>query len=100
MKKLKNTADKKLYAHRNGIVDEKFFQYNNDRFNVNEVHLLSICNFLNHFLNLIETIDRLDKSTPENYQLLTFELIELSRPTSNALVLKNSLMKKLTKKKL
>jgi hypothetical protein len=60
-----------LYAHRNGIVDEKFLQFCNGQFNVNEEHRLTISNFLNHFQYLTETIDRLDKAAIEKYQLST-----------------------------
>jgi hypothetical protein len=62
-----------LYAHRNGIVDEKFLQFYNGQFNVNDEHRLTINEFLNHFLYLIETVDRLDKAAVEKYQLSTLD---------------------------
>lgn len=62
-----------LYAHRNGIVDEKFLQFYRGQFNVNDEHRLTINEFLNHFLYLIETVDRLDKKAIAKYQLSTLD---------------------------
>ncbi|MBK9458046.1 MAG: ATP-binding protein [Sphingobacteriales bacterium] len=60
-----------LYAHRNGIVDEKFLQFYTGQYNVNDEHQLSISELLNHFLYLSETVDRLDKAAIQKYQLVT-----------------------------
>lgn len=60
-----------LYAHRNGIVDEKFLQFYTGQYNVNDEHRLSISELLNHFLYLIETVDRLDKAAILKFQLVT-----------------------------
>lgn len=60
-----------LYAHRNGIVDEKFLQFHVGQFNVNDEHQLAINELLNHFLYLSETVDRLDKAAILKYGLVT-----------------------------
>ena len=62
-----------LYAHRNGIVDEKFLQFYPGQFNVNDEHQLSIIEFLNHFSYLTETVDRIDKAAIQKYQLSTLD---------------------------
>lgn len=60
-----------LYAHRNGIVDEKFLQFYPGQFNLNEEHQLSIADMLNHFSYLIDIVDKIDKAAVLKYQLAT-----------------------------
>jgi hypothetical protein len=50
-----------LYAHRNGIVDEKFLQFYPGQFNINDEHQLPVIELLNHLSYLTETVDRIDK---------------------------------------
>lgn len=60
-----------LYAHRNGIVDEKFLQFYPGQYNINEEHQLSTTDLLNHFLYLIDIVDKVDKAAIAKYQLAT-----------------------------
>ncbi|MBF7092599.1 ATP-binding protein [Flavobacterium sp. ALJ2] len=60
-----------LYAHRNGIVDEKFLQFYPGQYNLNEEHQLSVEDMLNHFSYLIDIIDKIDKAAILKYQLAT-----------------------------
>lgn len=60
-----------LYAHKNGIVDEKFLNYYPETYNVNDEHILTVEDFLKHFLYLLETVDRIDKAAVSKYQLST-----------------------------
>lgn len=62
-----------LYAHRNGIVDEKFLQFYPGMFNVNDEHQLTTIELLNHFSYLIDTVDRIDQAAIKKYQLSTLE---------------------------
>jgi len=60
-----------LYAHRNGIVDEKFLQFYPGQFNLNDEHQLCITDMLDHISYLSGIIDKIDKSATEKYQLAT-----------------------------
>lgn len=60
-----------LYAHRNGIVDEKFLQFYPGQYNINEEHQLSIDDMLNHFSYLIDIVDKIDNAAILKYQLAT-----------------------------
>ncbi|CDS91623.1 putative transcriptional regulator [Sphingobacterium sp. PM2-P1-29] len=60
-----------LYAHRNGIVDEKFLQFYPGQFTLNEEHQLSIKDMLDHFLYLSDVVDKIDKAAIKKYQLAT-----------------------------
>lgn len=60
-----------LYAHRNGIVDEKFLQFYPGQYNINEEHQLSVEDMLNHFSYLIDIVDKIDKAAILKYQLAT-----------------------------
>jgi len=60
-----------LYAHRNGIVDEKFLQFYPGQYNLNEEHQLSVANMLEHFSYLLNIVDLIDKSAILKYQLAT-----------------------------
>lgn len=61
-----------LYAHRNGIIDEKFLQFFRGQFNANDEHQLSINDLSNHLIYLIDTVDRIDKASIQKYRLATF----------------------------
>lgn len=60
-----------LYAHRNGIVDEKFLQFYPGQFNLNDEHQLSIADMLGHVTYLAEIVDKIDKAAVQKYQLAT-----------------------------
>lgn len=60
-----------LYAHRNGIVDEKFLQSFIGQFNINDEHRLSIEEALNTFAYIVDTVDRIDKAAVIKYNLST-----------------------------
>ncbi|PIF45320.1 putative DNA-binding protein [Chryseobacterium sp. 52] len=60
-----------LYAHRNGIVDEKFLQFYPGQHHINEEHQLSIVDMLGHFSYLLNIVDTIDKSSILKYQLAT-----------------------------
>jgi len=62
-----------LYAHRNGIVDEKFLQFYPGQFNVNDEYQLTIELLLGHFQYLTDTVDRIDKAAIQQYQLSTLD---------------------------
>lgn len=60
-----------LYAHRNGIVDEKFLQFYPGQFNLNDEHQLSIADMLGHVTYLAEIVDKIDNAAIQKYQLAT-----------------------------
>jgi len=60
-----------LYAHRNGIVDEKFLQYFTGEFTINEEHQISIKEFCDKLVYLIEIIEKIDNSSKDKYNLAT-----------------------------
>jgi len=60
-----------LYAHRNGIVDEKFLQFYPGQYNLNDEHQLSVEDMLNNFSYLIGVVDKIDKAAILKYQLAT-----------------------------
>lgn len=60
-----------LYAHRNGIVDEKFLQFYPGQYNLNDEHQLSIESMLNNFSYLMEIVDKIDSAAIIKYQLAT-----------------------------
>ena len=60
-----------LYAHKNGIIDEKFLSYYPGIFNINDEYLLTVEDFLKHFLYLLETVDRIDRAAVSKYHLST-----------------------------
>jgi hypothetical protein len=60
-----------LYAHRNGIVDEKFLQFYPGQYNLNGEHQLSVKDMLSHLSYLIDTVDKVDKAAILKYQLAT-----------------------------
>jgi hypothetical protein len=60
-----------LYAHRNGIVDEKFLQFYPGQFKINDEHQLSTAEILGHFTYLVDIVDKLDQAAILKYQLAT-----------------------------
>lgn len=60
-----------LYAHRNGIVDEKFLQFYPGQFSLNEEHKLSIEDMLGHFSYFLNIVDKIDKAGILKYRLAT-----------------------------
>lgn len=60
-----------LYAHRNGIVDEKFLQFYPGQFNLNDEHQLAVSDMLNHFSYFINIVDKIDEAAISKYQLAT-----------------------------
>jgi hypothetical protein len=58
-----------LYAHRNGIVDEKFLQFYMGQFDLNDVHQLSTAEILGHFSYLLDIVHKIDKAAILKYQL-------------------------------
>ncbi len=51
-----------LYAHRNGIVDEKFLQFYPTQFVLNEEHQFTIAEMLDHFGYFLMIVDQVDKA--------------------------------------
>lgn len=60
-----------LYAHRNGIVDEKFLQFYPGQFSLNEEHQLSTAEILDYFSYLASTVDTIDQAATVKYNLAT-----------------------------
>jgi len=60
-----------LYAHRNGIVDEKFLKFFPSGFRVNDEHQLTINEMLGYFKYLLETVHEIDTAAIKKYQLAT-----------------------------
>lgn len=60
-----------LYAHRNGIVDEKFLQFHAGKYKVNDLHELSMEEMLANLQLLLEVVDLIDKAAIQKYQLAT-----------------------------
>lgn len=60
-----------LYAHRNGIIDERFLQFYPGQFNPNDEHQMTIEVVLDKLLYLSETVDRIDKAAVNKYSLAT-----------------------------
>lgn len=60
-----------LYAHRNGIVDEKFLQFYPGQFSLNEEHRLSTAEILDYFSYLASTVDTIDQAAISKYNLAT-----------------------------
>ncbi len=62
-----------LYAHRNGIVDEKFLKFHSGTFNINEEHKLSISEMVDHLTYLVNCVVSIDKKAIDIYDLGTME---------------------------
>lgn len=60
-----------LYAHRNGIVDEKFLQFYPGQFKLNDEHQLSTAEILNHLSYFVDIVNKIDKAAISKYQLAT-----------------------------
>lgn len=58
-----------LYAHRNGIVDEKFLKFFPGTFNLNDEHNLSISDMINHLTFLVDCVVSLDNEAINKYDL-------------------------------
>lgn len=60
-----------LYAHRNGIVDEKFLQFFPEQYSLNNEHQLSVEVLMNYFSYLALMVDKIDRAAVEKFQLAT-----------------------------
>lgn len=60
-----------LYAHRNGMVDEKFLQFHPSQHTLNDEHQLSIKDMLGYYAYFINIVDEIDKAAISKYQLAT-----------------------------
>ena len=60
-----------MYAHRNGIVDEKFLQFYPGQYNLNDEHRLSTEDMLNNFSYLMGIVDKIDNAAVIKYKLAT-----------------------------
>jgi hypothetical protein len=60
-----------LYAHRNGIVDEKFLQFFPTKFKLNSEHQLSLDDMIFNVKYLADTVNRIDKAAIAKYSLNT-----------------------------
>ncbi|RAJ80088.1 putative DNA-binding protein [Chitinophaga dinghuensis] len=58
-----------LYAHRNGVVDEKFIRYVGGQFQLNQVHTMAMEEICNRMEYLIEIINKLDSASIKKYRL-------------------------------
>lgn len=58
-----------LYAHRNGIVDEKFLQYYAGQFDLNTEHQMSISEICDKLCYLAEIVQRIDVAAIAKYKL-------------------------------
>lgn len=58
-----------LYAHRNGIVDEKFLQYFTGQFTLNSEHQMSIKEICDICLELASTTNDIDSAAVDKYKL-------------------------------
>ncbi len=62
-----------LYAHRNGIVDEKFLKFYPEPYQLNEEHRLSITDMITHLTFLVDCVVKIDDKAIEKYDLSTIE---------------------------
>ena len=60
-----------LYAHKNGIVDEKFLKYFPDEFAINQEHQMSVETLLEKIEYLAATVDRIDTAAIAKHSLAT-----------------------------
>lgn len=58
-----------LYSHRNGMIDEKFFQYYPSQDKINTQHKMSIAEICDIFVYLIAIIDKVDEAASCKYKL-------------------------------
>lgn len=59
-----------LYAHRNGVVDEKFIRHVDGPFQLNQVHTMTIEEICNRMEYLVEIINKLDSASVKKYRLV------------------------------
>lgn len=62
-----------LYAHRNGIVDEKFLKFYPEPYQLREEHRLSIAEMIKHLGFLVDCVIEIDDKAIEKYDLSTIE---------------------------
>ncbi|MBL4898580.1 MAG: ATP-binding protein [Colwellia sp.] len=60
-----------LYAHKNGIIDEKFLKYYPAQFTVNQEHQMAIDIMLEKMEYLAETVNRIDTTAISKHSLAT-----------------------------
>lgn len=60
-----------LYAHRNGIVDEKFLKFFPGQYNLNDEHQLCVDSLMGYFSYLALTVDKIDRAAVDKFQLAT-----------------------------
>jgi len=60
---------RRLYSHRNGIVDEKFLKYFPGEFELNKEHAMSVAKMLEKLEYLAVTVDRIDVVAIAQYSL-------------------------------
>lgn len=58
-----------LYAHKNGIVDEKFLVHFPNQFLLNDSHEMSIDSFLDYFTFLFDIVYKIDRAGIKEYNL-------------------------------
>ncbi len=58
-----------LYAHRNGIVDEKFLKFYPEPYQLNEEHRLSITEIIKHLTFLVDCVIMIDNKAIKKYDL-------------------------------
>jgi hypothetical protein len=62
-----------LYAHRNGVIDEKFLLFFSEQFQLNQEHQLSIDEMINHMFYLSKIVDQLDRAAISKYNLASLD---------------------------
>lgn len=60
-----------LYAHKNGIVDEKFLRFYPSQFTLNQEHEMSIDTMIEKMEYMATTVDRIDKAAVSKHSLAT-----------------------------
>jgi hypothetical protein len=60
-----------LYAHRNGIVDEKFLQFFPGQYSINDAHQMSLDDFLRHAEFLCDRVKNIDERALDRFSLAT-----------------------------
>ncbi|MBA4155794.1 hypothetical protein, partial [Flavobacterium sp.] len=60
-----------LYAHKNGVVDEKFLSFFPGQFELNDSHEQSLDEFLDHFKYIADIAHRIDIAATTVHNLAT-----------------------------
>ena len=60
-----------LYAHRNGIVDEKFLQFFPGQYSINDAHQMSLDDFLRHEEFLCDRVKNIEERALDRFSLAT-----------------------------